>query len=109
MGDSIFTPADLARRFPYASYHQDHRLVPWHPDGVLDNERADEVIEFIELAEKFEGQSFDRFTDMTGYSEIRIDLDHLVRLARRRRNYRGPRVKSAFYAVRLISLAIARM
>jgi len=39
-----------------------------------------------------------------------VGLDHVVRLARRRhKSYRGPPVKSAFYAVRVISLTIARL
>jgi hypothetical protein len=105
----MLTPSELAERFPYAHYHPEWRLVTWHPDGVLDNERVDRAVEFLEMAEKFEGESFDRFIDMSGYSEIQVDLDHLVRVARRRRGYRGRRVKLAFYAMRLISLAIARL
>lgn len=64
-------------------------------------------MDFLELAEK--GQSFHRYTDLTGHSRIEIGLDHVVRIARRRLRYRGPRVKSAFYAVRLISLSVASM
>jgi hypothetical protein len=100
---------ELTKRFPYACFHPDWRLLTWYPTGVLDNERADQVIEFLEWAEKSDGMPFSRYTDMTGYSHIQIDLDHIVRLARRRRRYRGPKIKSAFYATRLISLAIARM
>jgi hypothetical protein len=67
------------------------------------------VVEFLESAEKLEGKPFDRYTDMTGYNRIEIGLDHIVRLARRRNNYKGPSVRSAFHAVRLLSLTIARM
>ena len=105
----MFTSAELAKRFPHACYRADWRLVTWFPQGVLDDERADRIVEFVELAEKSEGQSFDRFTDMSGYERIQISLDHVVRIARRRRTYKGPPVKSAFYAVRLISISVARM
>ena len=46
---------------------------------------------------------------MLSSKRIQISLDHLVRIARRRQRYRGPPVKSAFFAVRLISLCIAKM
>jgi hypothetical protein len=105
----MFTPTELAQQFPYARYHSDFHLVTWHPDGVLDNDRADQAAEFIELAEKLEGHSFNRYFDMCGYSGMEIEPEHLIRLARRRRRYRGPKVKSAFYAERLVSLAIARI
>jgi len=105
----MFTLAELSRQFPNSRYHADQHIVTWHPDGVLDNDCADRAVAFMELAEKIEGKPFNRYVDMTGHSRIQIDLDHIVRLARRRRSYRGPRVKTAFYAVRLISLTVARM
>ncbi|RBP35364.1 hypothetical protein DES53_12231 [Roseimicrobium gellanilyticum] len=100
---------ELEQRFPYARYHSDHRLVTWFPEGALTDERADQIVHFLELAEMEEGQSFDRYTDMTGHTRIQISLDHVVRIARRRLRYPGPPVKSAFYATRTISLSVARM
>jgi len=100
----------LAERFPHASYHPKWRLITWFPTGVLDNDQADRVVDFLESQEQFEGEQFHRYTDMTGHPRIQIGLDHVVRLARRRRHgYTGPPVKSAFYAVRLISLSVAHM
>jgi hypothetical protein len=102
--------SSLFERFPCARFHPDWHLVTWFPEGVLDNEAADRVVDFLETEEKIEGSSFHRYTDMTGHTRIQIGLDHVVRLARRRRQgYKGPPVKSAFYAVRLISLSVARM
>ncbi|QIF05332.1 hypothetical protein [Roseimicrobium sp. ORNL1] len=100
---------ELEKRFPYARYHADHRLVTWFPEGALTDERADQIVDFLEMAEQVEGQSFDRYTDMTGHTRIQIGLDHVVRIARRRLRYPGPPVKSAFFATRTISLSIARM
>ena len=106
---SIFSPENLQAKFPGASFHREYRLITWHPSGKLTNERADQVVDFMEHAEQVEGKPFNRYTDMTGYTRIELGLDHIVRLARRRRAYKGEPVRSAFYAVRLLSLTIANM
>lgn len=100
----------LAEKFPYARFHPEAHLFAWFPTGILDNERADQVFDFIEEQEAESREPFHRFTDMSGYTRIQIGLDHVVRLARRRkRSYKGLPIKSAFFAVRLISVSIARM
>ena len=100
----------LAEKFPHARFHDEQRLLTWYPSGALTNERADQIVDFLELQEPFTRTPFNRFTDMTGYSRIQIGLDHVVRIARRRRHgYKGKPVKSAFFALRLISISIARM
>ena len=106
----MFDAESLSERFPFAKYHAEWKLVTWFPTGEMDNDGADRIVEFLETQEKIEGVVFDRYTDMTGIKRIQLGLDHVVRLARRRkRGYKGPPVKSAFYAMRLISLSIARM
>jgi hypothetical protein len=102
-------PLSLTTRFPRACFYPDWRLLTWHPTGILDDKEADRVLEFIELREKIDGQPFNRYTDMTGLIQIKTGLGHIVRMARKRHHYLGPPVKSAFYAVRLISLTIAGM
>jgi len=100
----------IAEKFPYARYHEGWKIITWHPNGVLDDERADRMVEYLETEAEADGAAFHRFTDLSGYARIQIGLDHIVRLARRRKQgYKGPPVKSAFYAVRLIGLSIARM
>jgi len=106
---SIFSPENLHEKFPHAYFHREYRLITWYPSGHLTNDRADQVIDFLEHAETIEDKPFNRYTDMTGYSRIELGLDHIVRLARRRRGYKGVPVRSAFYAVRLLSLTIANM
>jgi hypothetical protein len=97
-------------RFPHAVFRPELRLITWFPSGVLDDNEADRVIEFLEAKERLPGPPFNRFTDLTGYTSIEISLDHIVRLARRRKQgYRGPRVKSAFYALRLLGVKIAAL
>jgi len=95
---------------PDTRYHPECRLVTWHPRGLLDDRLADRIVEFMESKERIGGKPFHRFTDLSGLERLTIELDHVFEIAqRRRKSYRGARVKSAFYAVRLISLAIAQM
>jgi hypothetical protein len=100
---------NLREKFPDARFHPEYRLVMWRPTGILTNDAADQMVDFLESAEKVERKPFDRFTDMTGYTRIQLGLDHIVRIARRRKTYKGEPVRSAFYAVRLLSLSIAHM
>jgi hypothetical protein len=102
-------PLSLTTRFPCACFYPDWRVLTWYPTGIFDEKEADRVLEFIELREKIDGQPFNRYTDMTGLTQIKTGLGHVVRMARQRHSYKGPVVKSAFYAVRLISLTIAGM
>ena len=99
----------ITEQFSDARYHEAWSLVTWHPAGVLDNERADRVVDFLESEEQPDGKPFHRFTDLNGYGRMRMGLDHIVRIARRRRRYAGPPVKSAFYATRPVSVIISRM
>lgn len=101
--------SNISEFFPYARFHADCRLITWHPTGILDNERADRIVSFLEHEEAPGAAAFNRFTDMNGYSRIKIGLDHIVRIARRRRSYAGPPVKSAFFATRTVSSLVARM
>src|SRR6187549_1957855 len=87
----------LTIRITRACIHAEERLLTWHPVGVFDDHTADLVLEYLELAEKYEDEPFHRYTDLTGISEIQVGLGHVVRLARKRRNYQGPPVKSAIY------------
>ena len=99
----------LTTRFPGAVFYPDWSLLAWHPMGILDEATADRIMEYIELSEKVQGAAFYRYTDMTGFSGIRVGLSHVVRLARQRHLYRGPIVKSALYAPSMVSRTIAHM
>lgn len=95
---------------PGTRYHADCQLVTWHPRGQFDEELADRIVEFMESKERIIGKSFHRFTDLSGLDRIHINLNHVFEIARRRRRgYCGAQVKSAIFAVRLISITIARM
>src|SRR5690242_10757852 len=99
----------LTTRFPGAVFYPDWSLLAWHPTGLFDEATSDRMMGFLEVSEKVQGAPFYRYTDMTGFSGIRIGLSHVVRLARRRHIYRGPRVKSALYATSFPGRTIAQM
>jgi hypothetical protein len=102
--------AAILKKFPDTRHHPDWNLVTWHPDGVFNDKLADRVVEFIESRERIEDEPFHRYTDMTGFTRIELRLNHIFHIARRRKQgYRGATVKSALFAVRLISLGIAQM
>ena len=102
-------PSDVLS-IPGTTYHADHRLVTWHPRGVFDDDLADRVVEFMESEERIRGNPFNRFTDLSGLDRVSISLEHVFTVAKRRKeSYSGPAVRSAFYALRLISLTIGRM
>ena len=110
MKPKLPSPISPILNVPGTRYHAEHRVVTWHPRGVLDDELADRIVEFIETEERIVGKPFHRFTDLTGLERINLNLNHVFDIAKRRKKgYGGPRVKSAFYAVRLISITIARM
>ena len=95
---------------PGTRYFEDCALVTWHPRGTLDDELADQIVEFVESEEEIIGKGFHRFTDLSGLDRMNLSLDHVFDIARRRKQgYQGGPVKSAFFAVRLISVTIARM
>jgi hypothetical protein len=102
--------ATLLEQFPRSRFHTDWHLMAWYPEGTLDDDHADRVVEFLEAEEEEVVTPFDRYTDMTGFTRIELNLDHVFTLSKRRkRGYKGKPVKSAFYAIRLISLSIAQM
>jgi hypothetical protein len=104
----IATPS-LTTRFAHARFYADERLLTWHPTGVFGDNTAAHVMEYLELAEEFEGEAFDRYTDLTRISEIQLGLGDVVRLARQRLRYKGPHVKSAIHASSVESVTIAKM
>jgi hypothetical protein len=99
----------LTTRFTNACLHADERLLTWHPAGIFDENTADQILEFMEVAEKFEEEPFHRYADLSDLSEIHLPLSHVVRLARRRRCYKGPPVKSAILASSIMNVAVAQM
>jgi len=108
-GNTAETPPEFIRKaFPRTWYYPKLNLVTWHPRGVLNDAFADQIVEFIEMEERVQAAPFDRFTDLSGLTNIRLKVDHFFELGRRRRAVRQP-VKSAFFADKPVSFYIAQM
>ena len=100
----------VLKDFPGTRYHAEARLVTWHPRGVLDDELADRIIEFIEAEERIADAPFHRYTDFGGLTEIHLKFGHAFKIAERRRaGYAGESVKSAFFSDWVIGFGFARL
>jgi hypothetical protein len=98
----------ILKDFPGTRYYPKFHLTTWHPMGILDQALAEKVIEFVEWEEYIQDAPFDRYIDLSGFTEIRTRPNHIVDIARRRRIVRQP-VKSAFFADNPIGLALAQV
>jgi hypothetical protein len=99
-------PEFIRKSFPRIWYHPRWKLLTWHPRGVLNEAFADQVIEFIEMEERIQEAPFDRYTDLSGLTQIRIEIDHIIHTTRRRRSVRQP-VKTALFADNPMSFSVA--
>jgi hypothetical protein len=98
----------VLKNFPATRYYANFKLVTWHPLGIFDEQLADKIVAFIEWEEYVQEAPFDRYTDLSGITDLRISVNHVIETARRRRIVREP-VKSAIFADRPISLNLALM
>jgi hypothetical protein len=94
--------------FPDAVYYPKFRLMTWHPIGIFDAALADSVRQFIEWEEYIQDTPFDRYTDLSGITEVQVNLQRLSEVARRRRNVLQP-VRSAIFADKAHSFVIAQI
>ena len=102
--------SQLLKPFSGARYHPECRLVIWRPRGVLNDALADRVVRFVELETCAMGEPFDRFTDFSGLTEIRLKPGHAFQLARSlRQDHPGQPVKAAFFSEQTVGLGLARM
>ena len=96
------------KTFPCSRYYAEHRLLAWHPRGIFDEQMADVVIEVLEIEEILSSRPFNRYSDLSLFTEIQLKMDHVFKLAERRRTA-GETVRSAFFADTIVGLTIARM
>jgi hypothetical protein len=89
-------PEFIRKAFPRTWYHLRWRLLTWYPRGVLNEAFADQVIAFIEMEESIQEAPFDRYMDLSGLTQIRIGIDHIIHTARQRRRVKQP-VKSELF------------
>ena len=99
-------PGFIRKAFPRTWFHSRWHLLTWYPRGVLNEAFADQVIEFIEMEERIQEAPFDRYADLSGLTQIRIGIDHIIHTARRRRRVKQPE-KSALFADNPMSFGVA--
>jgi hypothetical protein len=98
----------VLKDLPGALYYPKFHLMTWHPIGIFDAALADKLREFIEWEEHVQDVSFDRYTDLSGITKVRITLQRLSEAACRRR--RVPQsVNSAIFADKKYSYLIAQI
>jgi hypothetical protein len=71
----------------------------WKPHGILDQALVNEVVAFIDTAEKRASKPFNRFADMSALDMVDLNFKFVFDIALHRRlTYAGyPPAKSAFY------------
>jgi hypothetical protein len=98
----------VLKDFPEAVYYPTFRLMTWHPTGIFDGALADSVREFVEREEYIQDAPFNRYMDLSGITDVQVNLERLSEVARRRRNVSQP-VQSAIFADKRHSLVIAQI
>jgi hypothetical protein len=98
----------ILKAFPGTRYYPRFKLTTWHPQGIFDPALADKLVAFIEWEEHIQAAPFDRYIDLSGITEIRFNVDHVIETARRRRFVREP-VKSALFGDDPVRLDLAQL
>ena len=101
-------PAFVRKAFPRTWYSPPHKLLVWFPIGIFNEVFADQVFDYVEMEERIQDAPFNRFVDLSGLFDLRVDLNYVVKAARRRRRAKQP-VKTAIYADTQLAFGIARM
>jgi hypothetical protein len=85
-------PADV-------SFRKELSLILWKPRGILDDAVVNEIIAFVEAAERKASKPFDRFSDLSALDAVDLNFNFVFHVALGRRLSAAPKlgVKSAFY------------
>ena len=96
---------------PHIIFHHDLNLMVYKPRGVLNIERIQKDIAAVTAAENQVATPFNRFVDLSGLSQIRLDPDWALRTAKlRRMDYADrPTIKSAYYVTTTKGAQLAKM
>jgi hypothetical protein len=100
--------AAIVKAFPHTRYYPEWRLLTWHPRGLFDDALADKIVAVIASSSHIEQVPFDRYTDFSGLTHIRLKIGHVFDVTKQRRAVSEP-VKSAFFSDTTVGLGIARM
>lgn len=80
-------------------FRKELSLILWKPHGILNQARVNEIVAFVETAERRASKPFNRFTDMSALDMVDLNFKFVfhIALGRRLSAARKPAVKSAFY------------
>jgi hypothetical protein len=80
-------------------FRKELSLILWKPQGILDQALVNQVVAFIDTAEKRTSKPFHRFTDMSGLDIVDLNFKFVFEIALHRRLSYAPHppVKSAFF------------
>jgi hypothetical protein len=80
-------------------FRKELSLILWKPHGILDQGLVNEIVAFIEAAEKGATKPFNRFTDLSALDMVDLNFKFVFHIALGRRLSAAPKpaVKSAFY------------
>lgn len=95
--------------FSHSRFLPEHKLLAWHPEGILDVCLASQMIDFVTFQELVLDEPFNRFANWEKITEVKLNfLDVTDLAASRRKAYNaGPSVKSAFLATNPAAYGIA--
>lgn len=91
--------AELMKVPSHVLFRKDHSLILWKPRGILNEAIVNEIVAFIETAEKNCKKPFNRFSDLSGLDAVDLNFKFVfeVGLTRRLTYGSNPPVRSAFY------------
>ena len=80
-------------------FRKELSLILWKPEGILDQALVNEVVVFIETAERRASKPFNRFNDLSALDMVDLNFKFVFHIALGRRISATPKpaVKSAFY------------
>lgn len=80
-------------------FRKEFSLILWKPRGILDQSVVNEIVAFIDTAERRASKPFNRFTDMSALDMVDLNFRFVFEIALHRRLTAAPKpaVKSAFY------------
>lgn len=98
---------------PHLRFRKEFSLLVWKPHGTLDQDTVNDIVEFVEAAERQAHKPFNRFTDLSDPALEMVDVDFKfvfqVALARRISAKPRPSIKSAFYVTSKATMHYARL
>jgi len=68
---------------PYLRYYPAHRLIAWQPQGVLDDNLLDGMLNWLLAVEKV-SLPFKRYVDLSRLTQISLQIGHFFSIARAR-------------------------